>query len=499
MMVSLGFTSVVSARQIGVRRGSALLADQGKASLINRIRHLGDVLKSTRLPVLAGMLWWGFYFLLNWRSGLIFREGFWGVTGVDRLSFGVTVLCLVLLLLLLHRRRIQGREAWLKTVLALSSLLALATLVPALQQFSFSAGLSSVCMGLSMCLGYYLVGRMNTSINDNSIIVVSATQAAGGVLLFSVARALPTYPLIVVLTCMILSSTLLLDRVERRFSQTASAAGASSAPPPLSQTVGEPPRPLVLVDTTPKQLIVLIFLIGFSDSVTRSHVSQYSAQWSQMPPFEGIGTAIACLLLISIYLFMQRRSLLEQSFVFVVPLAAAGIILNPLLSDVSPLPIILHHSGYVCLLFMLCYYAVAFRASGERQNAAFLMAAFILAIESGILSGSFVPSQFVTLVSSMLLYLLLLVLMIAFFLQRGRYRNMEEKSKRAFIHDYAERHQLTQREEEVLTLLAARKPYNRIASEMYISMNTVKTHVRKIYEKTDVSSRDELLERMGLN
>jgi DNA-binding CsgD family transcriptional regulator len=475
------------------------------------------------------MLWWGFYFLLNWRSGLIFKEGFWGTTGVDRLSFGVTVLCLVLLLLLLYRKHIQGREAWLKIILALSSLLALATLAPTLQQLAFSAGLSSVCTGLSMCLGYYLIGRMNTGING-SIIVVSAAQAAGGVLLFFVARALPTYPLIVVLTCMILGSTLLLDRIDRRSSQAASASSAagpaaaassvassaaasaavtSSAPrppalsppaaAPPSPATDEPPNPLVLIDTTPRQLMVLIFLIGFSDSVTRSHVSQYSAQWSQMPPFEGIGTAIACLLLISIYLFMQRRSLLEQSFVFVVPLAAAGIILNPLLSDVSPLPIILHHSGYVCLLFMLCYYAAAFRTSGERQNAAFLMAAFILAIESGILSGSFVPSQFVTLVSSMLLYLLLLVLMIAFFLQRGRYRNMEEKSRRAFIHDYAKRHLLTQREEEVLTLLVARKPYNRIASEMYISMNTVKTHVRKIYEKTDVSSRDELLENMGLN
>jgi LuxR family maltose regulon positive regulatory protein len=50
---------------------------------------------------------------------------------------------------------------------------------------------------------------------------------------------------------------------------------------------------------------------------------------------------------------------------------------------------------------------------------------------------------------------------------------------------------LTDREREVLRLLPSRLTLSEVASELYISQNTVKFHVRSIYRKLGVMSRAE--------
>jgi LuxR family maltose regulon positive regulatory protein len=53
---------------------------------------------------------------------------------------------------------------------------------------------------------------------------------------------------------------------------------------------------------------------------------------------------------------------------------------------------------------------------------------------------------------------------------------------------------LTSAEQRVLTLLPT-STYLQIADTLYISRNTVKTHLRSIYQKLGVASRSEALER----
>jgi len=55
--------------------------------------------------------------------------------------------------------------------------------------------------------------------------------------------------------------------------------------------------------------------------------------------------------------------------------------------------------------------------------------------------------------------------------------------------------ELTERENEVLNLLSKGKSYASIADELYLSVNTIKTHVKNIYEKLQVSSREELMSK----
>lgn len=58
----------------------------------------------------------------------------------------------------------------------------------------------------------------------------------------------------------------------------------------------------------------------------------------------------------------------------------------------------------------------------------------------------------------------------------------------------SEQHGLSPRESEVLALLARGRTATYIAGELYVSKETVKVHVRHIYEKLDVHSRTELLD-----
>ncbi len=55
---------------------------------------------------------------------------------------------------------------------------------------------------------------------------------------------------------------------------------------------------------------------------------------------------------------------------------------------------------------------------------------------------------------------------------------------------------LTQREMEVIQLLNKGYTNQKLADEMFISRNTIKTHLKNIYKKLDVSDREEALEKM---
>ena len=57
----------------------------------------------------------------------------------------------------------------------------------------------------------------------------------------------------------------------------------------------------------------------------------------------------------------------------------------------------------------------------------------------------------------------------------------------------ADEYSLTIREAEVLTLVLEGRSIPCAAKDLYISSNTVKTHVRHIYEKTGVRNKQDLL------
>lgn len=54
---------------------------------------------------------------------------------------------------------------------------------------------------------------------------------------------------------------------------------------------------------------------------------------------------------------------------------------------------------------------------------------------------------------------------------------------------------ISKRELEVLALMAKGKSNNEIATELFVSLNTIKTHGARLFEKLDVSRRTQAIEK----
>ena len=157
------------------------------------------------------------------------------------------------------------------------------------------------------------------------------------------------------------------------------------------------------------------------------------------------------------------------------------------------------------------YFAAVLAAHGKNHRVTFLVALLFFSSQLGQLLGSLVPAQFANAFSSGLMYLLLLILTVFMYWRAKSARAAagatglapdtllvpgEERAK-GDVDAWAQHFGFSQREVEIAVLLMQRIPYKQIGEELFISGNTVKTHVRNIYKKAGVSSREELLEKLN--
>lgn len=61
---------------------------------------------------------------------------------------------------------------------------------------------------------------------------------------------------------------------------------------------------------------------------------------------------------------------------------------------------------------------------------------------------------------------------------------------------FSQSYNLTPKEQTILTLLAKGKRANQISEELFVSVNTVRTHIRNVYNKLDVHSYQDLMKRL---
>lgn len=79
------------------------------------------------------------------------------------------------------------------------------------------------------------------------------------------------------------------------------------------------------------------------------------------------------------------------------------------------------------------------------------------------------------------------------------YEHMDENQQQSIIYQMKTIDPLTEREKEVLQLILSGKSNKEIATQLFITESTVKTHVRNIFSKYDVSSRAELISSLLKN
>ena len=112
------------------------------------------------------------------------------------------------------------------------------------------------------------------------------------------------------------------------------------------------------------------------------------------------------------------------------------------------------------------------------------------------------PQGIIALVSVLTMY----VLAISVFSLHGSFEKWFGKSSKqstaterttdptSALHALATSHGLTDREEDILALIVHGRDAQAIASQLYISVNTVRSHSKSIYRKLDIHSKQELLD-----
>ena len=73
---------------------------------------------------------------------------------------------------------------------------------------------------------------------------------------------------------------------------------------------------------------------------------------------------------------------------------------------------------------------------------------------------------------------------------------LQENSIEDKIELIANKHNLTERESDILLQIVNGLKNQQIAEKLFVSINTVKYHTRNIYEKLDVNKRTELASKL---
>ena len=81
---------------------------------------------------------------------------------------------------------------------------------------------------------------------------------------------------------------------------------------------------------------------------------------------------------------------------------------------------------------------------------------------------------------------------------QGETHEFEQNRLAVKYHELAHQVGLTAREEDILLLVAQGMTLGQISRELYIGSNTVKTHMKHLYQKLDVHSRDEVFALLGV-
>lgn len=451
------------------------------------------------LLVLGSIAWWGSHYLLLWNVSIATLDSFMnGYDGRFVLTVAGTVAALGIMALVAWRkprfRFFEHRSSYV--VFAVCASLALVLLVlPSFMETGFPVGaVGALLSGVGNSFMLVLYGELHARMGFRFMPLACAVESVAGVGVFAVLSQLPTVAEMLADALLVLVAAVLYGKHAR------SSRSSSDVPKPAR------------VDMTVRPLVIFAVLTGFAYGLVRTFaiggLEESGMQAGMMS--ECLGTCLCALLLVAVFLLQYRQSLFEQCLLFVVPLVATGMLLISMQGVNASAPAAVNTGGFACFFNLMWYFAAVLAAHGKNHRVTFLVALLFFSSQLGQLLGALVPAQFANAFSSGLMYLLLLILTVFMYWRAKSARAVagatglasdtllvpgEERAK-GDVDAWAQHFGFSQREVEIVVLLMQRIPYKQIGEELFISGNTVKTHVRNIYKKAGVSSREELLEKL---
>lgn len=220
-----------------------------------------------------------------------------------------------------------------------------------------------------------------------------------------------------------------------------------------------------------------------------------------------LAPCIAACVVIAAFFIRPRRFSLHVYNDVVMPVAIAILLVVPLVSfdgiDVSVLTGLLSQICFALVAIAVwTSFAAGVRTLGERPWVIFTLGFvfFALCMLVGMYGIHFIGlnGQVLCLI---LLTMFLVLMAIEIALRESPQGASRERMKEALEHflqrrcdELAEKYGLSAREREVFLYLARGYGQVYIAKELYVSENTIRTHVRHIYAKLGINSREELLQ-----
>lgn len=484
-----------------------------RRGLVSPATGLRALLPAHTLLLVGGVLWWSCHYALLWNPAV---SAAYTTAGSYDLRFlctlGGTVVVLVLVALLARLRpglRLADHPAtYLAFALsAACSLTLIAT--PVLGQASRTVGLAGAALsgaGNSLVLVAY--GEAHARIRRGLEPLAFAVEMAAGILLSVVISRLPLVAEMMTATvAAALAATCL-------FLHARASAPAPDADPAV-------PSPVV-VDIRPGQLLVLAALTGFSYGLIRLITTDASMAAAPLGfESERLGSLLGACLLAAVFVLQRRASLFDQCLLFAVPFVATGMLLASLQGVGATVAAVINTCGFSCFFTLQWYFAAIIAERDAKQGGlTWHIALFFLVSQACQLVGALVPEQFSNASSGILVYLILAVTLFMFWrdktrtaagagtggtgtgsnagtLERVATPTTKEAIQRERADLWERTYGLSAREVQITQLLVARTPYRQISAELAVSENTVKTHVRNVYKKVGVSSREELLAKLA--
>lgn len=223
--------------------------------------------------------------------------------------------------------------------------------------------------------------------------------------------------------------------------------------------------------------------------------------------------AVALGFFIICYLFSMKQ--VDLLLKIALSLVAAGVVVLtigvfvPAMNEPGRIFVAMGYSGFDILVWtLISYYARASLERAVRVIAVVMIAeqiGILLGIASGIAVDHAAVGQFE---ASIFLAAMNYALLLSCFALLKRYDSRPILSddapaqtalsgnSRAAVDLFARKAQLTAREKQVAYLLAEGRNVPYISKKLFVAENTVKSHVRHIYEKSGVHNRQELLDEL---
>lgn len=304
-----------------------------------------------------------------------------------------------------------------------------------------------------------------------------------------IALAVPNYVLLAVMPCLPVASALLYLR------ESSASRGA-----PVEQPARVPWARKTLRQNAAILFVIPLIIEGFAYGSFLQLTFNLNSTLENTVGAAALALAAVLLLLTSILYVKLKWS--GPLFVLFSVLAFSYALIPLFLKDVRVIIFILMLGYNFFYFFALALCADMRKAAGVSLSACVVAA--VLSFEVGNVAGSIFlaaffdaidPDSFRVAVSSAVVYSLLVGAFAAIqYLAKGREDSRElvadERSERAFC----ERFGLSRREQDVFLLLVKGRSAAVIAEKLFISVETVRVHIKSIYRKVDVHSQQDLID-----